>query len=249
VVVLALAGLARRDVRSRFGLLLVLWVAPWAVFLPFQGMDVARIAVPTIPVLALVAVAWVASAFRRSTPGALIAALVFAQLVSVALYPPLVRIYDFQREIDGHVLAGVPLGFPPVDQLYRQRAVTAQDRIAREVATERASDVLIVGRAGLMDYRLRLESAREVAASGKAVRGGIVIDSMATTQNRFYILDLDASPPDGQPIARTLAILGERPVKVHLMPFWRAYPTSGARLFLDPEELRAVLKTESAKLP
>jgi hypothetical protein len=161
----------------------------------------------------------------------------------------LIRVYDFKREIGGRKLAGVPLGFPPADQLYRQRAITAQDRIAREVAKERGSDVLIVGRAGLMDYRFRLESAREVTASGKAVRNGVVIDSMATPQNRFFILDLDIYPSGAQPITMAIAHLGERPVKVHLMPFWREYPTSRTRLYLDSGELQAVLEKESARVP
>ena len=244
IVTLALVGLTRRDIRSRFGLLTLLWAGPWVVFLPFKGMDVARIAAPTIPVLVLVAIAWVTTRAWGGRGRALALTLVFSQVVAAVLYVPLRRAYPFQREIDGRVLAAVPLGFPPVDQRYRQRAAKAQERIARAVAAERSKDVVVFGHAGLMEYRFRLWAHRRVVLSGKRTRNGTVVDSMVTPENRFYFLDLDAV--DGAaPLARLLSYLDGRPILVHVAPFWRGHADAGERLYLNPSQLEAALARES----
>jgi hypothetical protein len=247
VALLAAIGLARGEVRSRFGFLVLCWITPWCIFLPFRGMDVARIIAPTIPAIVLVAVATVLSIFRRARVAALFAMLVLAQLVSVAVYGPLVHAYPFQREIDGHVLAAFPLGFPPVDQVYRQRAITMQTRIASKVTNERGSDVLIMGRAGLMDYIYLLRTASDTKSVGEGLRGRVVLDSVVTAQNIFYLLDLDYEGAQAGSIEQVMASLASRRLLVHFMPFWREHPATGEQLFWTPSEARAVLERERSK--
>jgi hypothetical protein len=149
IVFLAGFGFIRSGLTSRLGVLLILWIIPWFVLLCFQGMDISRITAPTIPIIALVAVVYVSSIFKKRRVLALILMLIGAQLTAEVIKYPLINFYAFKREIKGQTLARFPLGFPPVDNYYRQRAISAKQNIANNVINEQDSNIMIIGRGGL----------------------------------------------------------------------------------------------------
>ena len=105
VALFAVAGVIRGGIRGGLGVLLLSWTLPWCILLLFPAMDTARLRLPTIPIIVLAAVQFVMSASGKRQVPAMIAVLVFAQVVSVLAYYPLVKAYPFKNEIDGRALA------------------------------------------------------------------------------------------------------------------------------------------------
>lgn len=248
IVLCAALGVIHLGPNSRLGVLFMSWIVPWCVFLPFGGIDFARIAAPTVPILALVAASFVTGIFIRRQVLALSLMLILSQVISVAMYYPLVKIYPFSYAINGRVLAEVPVGFLPQDHYYRQQAAEAIAHFAGLVASERSEHVMIVGSApSLPQYRFYLMQSRNVVLSERYTCEEVTLDRYVTDENEFIMLclfDYDNRQVE-YPIRKALDCLDRSRTKVHVVPFWRAYPTSEEEVFLTKEGMEAVLDREA----
>jgi hypothetical protein len=250
IVLLAGLGVIRLGLFSRLGVLLISWITPWCIFLPFGGIDFSRIAAPTIPIISLAAAAYVTAIFKRRQVLALGLVLILAQGIAVAMYYPLVRIYPFTTEIDGRVLAEIPLGFLPEDHYCRQRAINAYEHIAELVTSERDANVFIVGGGGLMRYRFWLGQSGNVVLSEKFTSNGVELERYMTAENELIILNLYSEPNRGikDPIRRTIGYVNDCRTEIHFVPFWREYPRSEGELFLANQDIQLALDHETAIL-
>tara|TARA_B100000315_G_C14549887_1_gene575220 strand:- start:121 stop:765 length:645 start_codon:yes stop_codon:yes gene_type:complete len=140
IVFLALVGFFHIGPTSKSGFLLFSWIAPWCIFLPFRVMPLGRIAAPTIPMLSFAAVLYFSYLFSKRKKIGLVLLLIVTQITAVAIYYPLIKIFPFKIEVDGRILSTFPLGFPPVDYHYRQRAIYGREKIAKMVAKEKDQD-------------------------------------------------------------------------------------------------------------
>ncbi len=234
--------------RWRLVVFLLAWILPWTVFLPFRAIDAHRLVAPSMPALCLLAMIFVAGLFRRRKGTALAVVLILSQAAAVLSYQALVRHYPFQTRFEGRYLASVPLGFPPIDYVYRQRYLDRIHDVARRVAEVKQGPVLIVDAKGSeLFYRWHLRRRRRVVAETEYGCGPVNLAGFATQTNVFWFLDVSAVTPGSRPVARALACLGRlydpfglaaEPVQIHVTPFWTEFPYPVKNLFLSPAQVQ-----------
>lgn len=220
IFLLGVIGVVALRRQTRLGLLLILWSVPYCIFFLFHGMDFSRLAAPSIPIIALLAIEFVGSSMRQRVGLALASTLALSQLASVALYYPLVALYPFKMRLDHRPIADIPIGFLLSDHSYRQRALTAQMRDAQEVTSERARDVAIVGY-GVMPYEFSLKQAGDVVFKGQEACSGLVYTRYATPGNEFFVLNLMQDPQVVSPLRTFSECLNPRQVRLHIIPISR----------------------------
>ncbi len=219
MLLLAVIGFVRYGTRSRLWALVLAWVLPWCVFLPFQGMDFSRIAIPAIPPLMLMATGLVDDAVKSRKTLALAGMIVVAQVVAIGLYYPLATWYPFKVHFEGRVMATVPLGFPPEDQLYRQRMIAVRDSTAERVAGETRSNVLVVSFTGRAIYEYWLHHTRTIVEDRSTVCNGVMIDRLTTPDNVFTIVDLELNAGVPKPVSKLVSCLEPPAPLIHIAPF------------------------------
>jgi hypothetical protein len=217
--VLALVGFARVGLRSRLWVLVLAWLLPWCVFLPFQGMDFSRIAIPAMPPLILLAIMYVDSIVRHRKTVVLAAVIIAAQLAAAVSYYPVTALYPFQEQYDGRVIAGVPLGFPPADQAVRQQMIIGQDSIAQRVAGERQSNVLIVSFTGRAINEYWLHHTRTILEDTSLTCDSVAFDRLTTPQNTFFVVDLTLNAGIHNAGPKLISSLGGTAPLVHIGPY------------------------------
>jgi hypothetical protein len=247
--------------RWRLMLFLVAWVLPWVVFLPFRAIDAHRLMAGSLPPLCLLAMIFAAGLFGRRKQIALASVLVLAQVTGVLSYQVLVRHYPFQTRIEGRYLASVPLGFPPIDYVYRQHYLDKIHDVAEQVARFERGPVLIVDAKGSeLFYRWYLRRRGRVRATTEYQCGPVNLAGFATPTNAFWFLNVSDPPPGSRPVDLALNCLqglydpfglsgSGDVVQVHVTPFWTGFVHPPKKLFLDPDQvetLRAAGKKKAA---
>jgi hypothetical protein len=207
--------------KTRLVLLLVTWIAPFFVFFPFTGMAFSRLAAPSIPIIALLGMEFVVSIAKQRSILALCATLVLAQVTSAALYFPLVRIYPFKFIVDGRPIGDVPIGFLPTDHHHRQRAVTEDLAVAREVTEMRGVNTGIIG-FGVMPYVYYLELAQDAVAKGEETCNGLVYMRYTAPSTDFFICNLVHNSHVKDPLNTFQACLVGKNARLHIIPRSRA---------------------------
>ncbi len=208
--------------RLRLGILMLIWTLPWCVFLPFRGMDFSRIAAPSIPIIVLVAIEFVGSIAKSRAFLALCATLLLAQLASVVLYYPLVKAYSFKTSIDGRRLAMVPIGFLPVDHYYRQRSITKDLQVAKDVTTHRGTSIGVIGDS-VMAYTFYLEQANDILPKDEERCNGLVYEVYAAGSIEFFVCDLAHNSSISNPLRKFAECLAGKHATIHIIPHSRDY--------------------------
>ncbi len=230
---LAIAGMIRFGPSSPMGVLFVSWILPWFVYLPFRGMDIPRIAASTIPIICLFSVVTFHSILKKRKFLGLMAMIVFAQIVSEAVYYPLVRIYPFILEIEGRTLANFPIGFPPLDHYYKQKSISSASAAAKRVVDEKDADVLIIARgSGVKYYEYFIQRYRQIRSIQTFLHDPLVFRRIVTRENEFLFLNLDHNRKIEDPIKRSMAYIDGKGFKIHIMPHWKEYRVDHRHLFL-----------------
>jgi hypothetical protein len=213
-------GLLFQRIPRDLGVLLIAWIAPYTVFFLFQGMDFSRLAMPSIPIIALLAVDFVALQAGPRPLRALVGTLLAAQLTSVVLYYPLVGLYHFKIKIDDRPVGDVPIGFLPVDHYYRQRLIIRALTVAEGVTRERNKNVGIIGYA-VMPYVYYLEGAPDVEAKGTETCKGLVYQKYTSASNEFLVVDLGANQEVENLLITFGQCLGGKGPVTHIVPHSR----------------------------
>jgi hypothetical protein len=246
IVILAGLGLIRFGFKSKLVILLFAWILPWSIFLVFRGMDTGRILAPTIPIITLLAVVYIISVFKKRQVLVFSLMLIFSHAITAALYYPLTKIYPFKCEIDGRVIATVPMGSFFVEQNYRQRAISGLEKIAKLISREKDKNIMIIGGDGFMYYEYYLYQNRNVL-SKKAIKcNGAALIKYTTTENEFYFLSLDNNWLTPDPIRKTIDYMKGSQIKIHVVPFWKENPIPEGHLFLYDQEIQNLLAREAS---
>lgn len=224
IMSVALFALFILDKRSKEFILLICSVAPYVVFLPFAGMDIARITAPSVPIVTLVVVYILVQngyfvvknrfAFYMSV-------IVLSQLLSFIVYFPLTRIYHFRTYVNGRALASFPIGTLWSDQYYRQIFIEELERKARDISEERRDDVLIIDAGGHSIYYYHyLVLSRPVKVS-EISYGNIELVEYKSPMNKFYVFRpyQGADAKYEVPIKGLLSIPILASARVHVVPF------------------------------
>jgi len=167
-------------------------------------------------------------------------------ITAMALYYPLSKVYPFKKEIDGRVLATFPIGSFLVDHYYRQRAITVHEHIAKLITSEIDVNVMIIGGDGLGYYKLYLNQFRNVLSIKTMTFNGVILVKYTTTENEFYILDLNRNWLVENPIRMAIDYMNGSQIKIHIVPFWKEYPTYKGELFLAKQAIQSVLDSEAS---
>ena len=246
VVLFALVGFFHVGLTSKWGVLLFSWVAPWCIFLPFRVMPLGRIAVPTIPMLSLVAVLYFGSLFRKRKKFGLVLLLILTQVFAAALYYPLIKMFPFKIEVGSRVLSTFPLGFPPVDHHYRQRAIWGREKIAKVIVKEKDQDVLIMGSGReLTVYEYYIQKFRDINSINRVMIDDISFKRYITPENVFLIFDFNYNWQMKDPFHRIINGSKIGFGKIHLMPYWKKYPLDRETFFLTKESIEKILYWEA----
>ncbi|MBU0517137.1 MAG: hypothetical protein KJ621_20465, partial [Proteobacteria bacterium] len=244
----------------RMVLFLLAWILPWALFLPFRAIDAHRLVAPSLPALCFMAAFFVSLYFRRRKGIALAVVLILAQVAAVVSYQGLVRHYPFKIRFDGRALASVPLGFPPVDYVYRQKYLDRMHDVAREVTATRKGTVLIIdGKGSEMFYDWYLRRQRKIAWELPIHCQGVSMVVIQTETNAFWTVNVAYEIFSRDPIHRALRCIRQAynswPVvsdrtdlKVHVAPYWTEYPYRPKGLFLSQDQIRRLLADERRKV-
>lgn len=246
IVFLAGLGLFRLGFISKLGVLLFSWIIPWNIFIVFRDMEIGRIIAPTIPIVSLVAVVYVISVFKKRQVLVLSFMLILTHVTAMALYHPLTKVYPFKKEVDGRVLAAFPIGSLFVDHHYRQRAITFHEHIAKLVASEIDENVMIIGGNGLLYYQLYLIQFRNVLSIKIATCNGVKLKIYTTTENEFYILDIDENWLVENPIRKAIDYMNSSQINIHIVPYWKEYPTYSGEIFLNKQAIQSVFESEAS---
>ncbi len=245
IAFLAVLGLFRFGFLSRFGVLLLSWIIPWSIFLVFRGMDTGRIIAPTIPIITLVAVAYVISVFRKRQVLVLISMLIISYAIAWVLYYPISKIYPFKKEIEGRVIASFPVGSLFADHYYRQKIISDTEQIAKLVTGKKDEDVMIIGGDGFMYYEYYLYQNRNVLSKTSIICNGAKMLKYSTTENEFYFLSLDNNWLTNAPIRKAVDCMKERHIRINIVPFWKENPTGEEELFLNEQAIQTLLDRET----
>ena len=246
IVFLALVGFFHIGPTSKSGFLLFSWIAPWRIFLPFRVMPLGRIAAPTIPMLSFAAVLYFSYLFSKRKKIGLVLLLIVTQITAVAIYYPLIKIFPFKIEVDGRILSTFPLGFPPVDYHYRQRAIYGREKIAKVVAKEKDHDVVIIGSGReLTVYEYYLHQFRNITSHNRLIIDDIIFKRYITPENVFLIFDFNYNWQIKDPVHRIIKESNIAVDKIHLMPYWKKYPLEIETFFLNKESIEKILYWET----
>jgi hypothetical protein len=246
LAVIGVVGLVWQG-RWRLVVFLLAWIIPWTVFLPFKAIDAHRLMAPSLPALCLLAMIFVAGLFRRRKGTALAVVLILTQVGAVLSYQALVRRYPFQTRFEKRYLASVPLGFPLIDYVYRQRYLDRIHDVAQRVSRVKQGPVLIVDAKGSeLFYRWHLRRRRHVVAAAEYECGTVDLAGFATRTNEFWFLNVSVVSPGSRPVARALACLSRLydpfglirdTVRIHVTPYWTESPFPENKLFLSPGQV------------
>jgi len=243
----AVFGFIRLGPTSGIGIFLLAWVLPYFIFFPFRGMNLSRYAAPSIPIISLVAMVCITSIFKKRKVFAMVIMVVLAQITAMIMYYPLVRVYPFKIEVDGRALAPFPLGFPPVDHHYVQRAISGYDKSAKMAINERDGNVLIIGCGGpLLYYKFYLHQYRSILSVKKITCNGVVLRRYITPENLFYVLNIDNNWLIKDPIRRAIGCVNIDRNKIHVMPFWMEYQIDEKQIYLNEKNIESILEQEAA---
>lgn len=247
VSILALLGLRRFGLRSGIFVLCFLWVLPFLIYIPFQGMDTPRLVAPTIPAICLVAMAYLNHNFawvKKKTLFMLLV-LVLAQVTPAAFYYPAEKLYYRYAGIKGEPLPAYPMGFIPLDHFRLQRSMRAQDDIAKRIAGERNGNVLIIDfSAGVMYYIYQIMASRTVCSQELVWCDNVMLKKFMTKENTFFVMGKEINHQLRSPISTTLQCSKISLNKIHVSPFSGELPFNEANLYLGDAELKSLLENE-----
>lgn len=244
----------------RMVLFLLAWILPWAIFLPFRAMDTHRLVGPSLPALCLMAAVFVSLIFRRRKGIALAVVLILAQVAVVLAYQGLIRQYPFKTRFEGRALASVPLGFPLVDYVYRQKYLDRMHQVAREVTATKKGTVLIIdGKGSEMFYDWYLRRQRKILWETPIHCQDVSLVIIQTKTNAFWTLNVAYALFHQDPIDRAIrcihhfynpwpVISDQTDLKVHVAPYWTEYPFKTKGLFLNQDQIKKILADERRKV-
>jgi hypothetical protein len=134
-----------RNKKWRLLRVVLLWVAPVLVFLPFQGMAFARLSVPVLPPLLMMTISWidrgVKGFYRYIVPAAL---LFLAHLFPLLTQPLLQGKIPAQVFYRGKPVLSMPVGSMFCDFYHKREYSKAAHDKARKIIQERTRDVVIL---------------------------------------------------------------------------------------------------------
>lgn len=247
---LAIFGIILFGVRSAWAVLVFFWIIPYFGFIPFDGMDIPRIMAPTVPIISLIAISFLDQkiVFAKTKTIVMSLALVIAQLVSIAIYYPLDRIYPFKVKVENRALAQFPLGFLITDHYYRQRLIWARNNAAMRVASERNNNVLIIAFADYaIYYNYYIKLYHTILSTDKVTVNSATFEKIITKDNIFYIYDSYSNKFSDNPIYTTIHYLNNSVNKIHIPPFWTEFPVDDDKnLYLKKEDIIALLDHEKS---
>ena len=244
----AIIGFLDPRISSRLKVLFISMIIPWFIFLPFRAMDTGRILVPTFPIIIYLATHYTVFLFRKYKLASLTFLLVLSQLVSVFLYLPITKSFNFKKSVDGRFLGTLPLGFLPKDNFVRQKYINTQSQIADKISVAKDKDVLIIGESGnsLMYYVWSLYNSRKIASYDEIVLNEVFIALYKTESNTFYFLELNQNRQLSDPLQRTFEYFKDKKVDTHVVPYWTEYPVDIENLFIDENDSIQLLEREVA---
>lgn len=254
ISLLLLYSIFQFGIKSKLVIILVLWILPFCIFLPFSGMEVSRLILPTVPIIVSVAVFYITTIFKKRTIIALLSSLIIAQILPIPLYYLIERYYPLKVNIQGRYIAKVPIGFLFEDHYYRQKLIEAKTEIAQRIASETKDDILIVDFAGeglyYIYYFLR---SRNILSSNFILKNGsfdcklynnLSIGKFVTAENKFYILCLNHNWQHQTPITDAIRRFNISKDKIHIDYFISEMPVSKSDLYLNDHELANLFDSE-----
>jgi len=75
---------------------------------------------------------------------------------------------------------------------------------------------------------------------------GVILKKYTTTENEFYILDIDENWLVENPIRMAIDYMNSSQIKIHIVPFWKEYPTYKGELFLNKQAIQSVFDSEAS---
>lgn len=252
---LSLCGIIRFGLKSKIVVMLLLWITPFCIFLPFGGVEVSRLTAPTVPIIVAVAIMYVYDIFKKKAVTALSIALILSQIFPIILYYSIEKYYPLKVKIEQRYIAKIPIGFLFADHYYRQKLISAKTEIARQVASEKNGNILIIDfTADGLYYVYYILQTRKLLSSNFLLEKGsydcrqyndLDIGEFETDTNKFYILSIDHNWQHKSPITDTLQKLNISNNKVHIGYFIDEFHINTENIFLNATDLKRLLDSES----
>lgn len=219
--------------------LIILWVGPTLLYLPFGGLDFSRLSVPILIPLLLVLV----YGLERFSPKRFSIYLPLAILVAAqATYPLtgslLKKIYPFKIIYQNRPIASIPLESLWSDYLLRKNYLQEQTVVASQVAQRSDRNVVIITDSPHRPwYEYELLVHRKATCNVFPYIDNTEIIRCPTHSNGFliYVLDWKSSP---KALGHLLREEGLKDSLFHINPFMTGMPK--LNLFLKKEEISTV---------
>ncbi|MFH1144536.1 MAG: hypothetical protein V1774_08345 [Candidatus Eisenbacteria bacterium] len=260
-LVAALAAIAAlQSARSGLLALTLLWVLPYLVFLPFQGMATSRLMMPTVPALAVATVQLRVGRFmpgraRQAEASAMPAGRRAWLLIGLMLIVNLAaahgmgllvgRMAAFRKAYRGFPIANEAVAFVPWDRHFRQPFVQARDEIARRVAAVDDTAVLCIALDDPASYEYHVTRLRPSARRSRAEQDGAVLFRQQTETNDFWYFTPNENAGAAHPLQTALAFGRAEGARVHVTPFSTILTVAPDPLFLDEGSLARLLASET----
>lgn len=180
--------------------LITAWMVPYSIFLPFWGMDYARLSVPALPAAMLVINYWLDHVSRGYVKYALIiASLVVAHLMTFVTAPLLARSFPFTIHYKEFPVSAVPIQFVALDYLFRKDYLASQNEKAR-VITEQARQnmVIVVDSPHTPWYVYHIQVQHQTICQHQPYQiPYVTLRVCPTPENTFYLFELTYRSPPG----------------------------------------------------
>jgi len=252
---LSVFGAIRFGLKSKIGVMLLMWTSPFCIFLPFAGVEVSRLSGPTVPIIVAVAIYYLYNTFKKRPIIALSSALIVAQIIPIFLYYSIEKYYPLKVKIDDRYVAKVPIGFLFTDHYYRQKLILAKTEMAKKVSSESNRNVLIIDfTADGMYYMYYILQSRNIVSSNFTLENGtfesrhhngLALGEFITNKNKFYLLSIDHNWQNEAPIRQAVGYIDTFRDKVHVGYFISEFKVNEGELFLRGDELVQLLESET----
>ena len=251
---LAILGIIRFGTKSKLVVMLLLTTLPFCIFLPFTGMEISRLTLPTVPIIVAVAVFSIYTFITKRAVIALLLTIFIAQIVPIPMYYLIKSYYPLKVKIQDRYIAKVPIGFLFTDHYYRQKLIDTKTEIAKKVASEKEGDILIIDLvADGLYYIYYIIKLRHVLSSNFILEDAsfdckayhnLSIGKFITDNNIFYILCVTNNWQHKAPISDTIQRFNICKDRIHLDNFMNEIQISKSKLYLNDHDLTNLLHSE-----